>query len=143
MSPRPIHRTLLFWLGVPGLIFCLWAWIRSNFHGTVIIAQIPHRFFCQFTSAAGSLEYIFLTSEAGSAFGTLTYEQSSAIEPAWFPPAIVPTDPITDPFDAPEHYTLVAWWLITLVYTLLWTAAIFASRRRQRRLLENTPSLAS
>jgi hypothetical protein len=27
MQPRPIHRSLLFWLGLPGLLFLGWLWL--------------------------------------------------------------------------------------------------------------------
>lgn len=31
----PLHRSLIFWLGLPGLLFLLWAWVDSAFHVTV------------------------------------------------------------------------------------------------------------
>ncbi len=31
---RPFHRSLLFWLGLPGLLFLIWAWHDSQSHLT-------------------------------------------------------------------------------------------------------------
>jgi hypothetical protein len=41
MAPRPFYRSRLFWLGIPGLVFLLWAWwistrlyLSAGFSGT-------------------------------------------------------------------------------------------------------------
>ncbi len=30
MSPRPFYRSILFWLGIPGLIFLIWFWFPGT-----------------------------------------------------------------------------------------------------------------
>ena len=32
MTPRPFHRSRLFWLGLPGLIFLTWVWLGTRHH---------------------------------------------------------------------------------------------------------------
>jgi len=36
MTPPPIHRSRLFWLGVLGLVFLLWGWWHSTRYRTVL-----------------------------------------------------------------------------------------------------------
>ena len=40
---RPWYRSVLFWLGIPGLLFLLWAWWHSNsFHRAVFLSESSH-----------------------------------------------------------------------------------------------------
>jgi hypothetical protein len=50
MPLRPFYRSRLFWLGLPGLVFLLWAWVDSYWHvstaastGLVKVEGLPAR----------------------------------------------------------------------------------------------------
>ncbi|MEK7951624.1 hypothetical protein [Luteolibacter soli] len=136
MTPRPLHRSLLFWLGVPGLIFCLWAWTRSNSRQTTFMAEIPPICYAEFTSKAGFLEYLFLASEPGTSPQFLSYDDPLRLDPSWLPPAIAPEIHPKDPFDTNAHHTRIAWWFITLIYTLLWLAMNATWRHHKHRQMK-------
>lgn len=36
MNPRPFYRSRMFWFGLPGLLFLLWAWMDSIRYATSI-----------------------------------------------------------------------------------------------------------
>lgn len=40
MNPRPIFRSMSFWLGIPGLLFLLWTWHDSLTHDAGLIRRV-------------------------------------------------------------------------------------------------------
>lgn len=40
MKPKPFHRSMTFWLGLPGLLFLLWSWHDSMTHDAGIFRSI-------------------------------------------------------------------------------------------------------
>ncbi len=62
MTPRPFYRSRLFWLGLPGLVFLLWAWWLSTGHysgagfgggNNWVIGQMGGEVFAQWVSTSG------------------------------------------------------------------------------------------
>ncbi len=51
MTPRPFYRSRLFWLGLPGLVFLLWAWKGSVGWSKGLAWR--HNDFAAFTSTVG------------------------------------------------------------------------------------------
>jgi hypothetical protein len=166
---RQWYRSMLFWLGVPGLLFLLWVWRQSNLH-CVEIYWGP----CWFCSGQGDLlwhdsplpldlamkepgkrGWERIESSGGSEFfGTLTYEvtpppargdvTTRPIDPGescWFPPPRWQMR--QDPNGQDFRLRSIHYWLLTGGYAGVWLGGLAGWQRRKARLLNASASPSS
>jgi hypothetical protein len=158
---RHWYRSLLFWLGIPGLLFLVWAWWQSNHlwvdtflgpgwiwsgQGELLwqdstllsswVVNVPESGFTVLASSEGSSEK----------FGTLKVDMTAPtrfeiftgpVDPAerrWFPPPQWQADKAH--YD--QHFRLfsVPYWLITGAYAAVWLGMVAVWQRRKSRLLK-------
>jgi hypothetical protein len=155
---RPWYRSRLFWLGLPGLLFLLWAWVNSNFVRRTLFLPASTLNSTQgkllwWRSASDGTHDVLLdlrTSEVTVAtiepgdlffgrcvFPTLGDVDSEPVEPvdrSWFP---APRWQFVD-LTAATCYRLAVlpYWLLTAGYAALLTFGIHRWQRRKLRLLE-------
>jgi hypothetical protein len=140
MTPRPIHRSRLFWLGLPALIFLTWVWLGTR----------PHLAWAQKGTPAA---LVLLGTDSGTYRIAWTRRLSPTIrftstgfkkliatqEPApLFPTAF---SHLTDesPRTRRTSEIRIAHWLAVAIYLVLWltACALWQHRKRQRRLLDH------
>ena len=142
MTPRPLHRSRLFWLGLPALIFLAWVWLGTR----------PDFLWMQKGTPAA---LVLLGTDSGSYRLAWTRRLSPSVRftstslrkvidtqaPApLFPPAFSHrTD--ESPGIRRTSEIRIAHWLALAAYTLLWltTSALWQhhKRKRQRHLLDH------
>ena len=157
MMIRPWYRSRLFWLGLPGLVFLLWAWVNSNF--------VRHTVFLRdsaLNSTQGKLLWwgsdsdgtriVELDSRTGEVtigtlgagemfFGSCVFPvpgdvDSEPVEPgeqSWFP---APRWQFVD-LNAATWYRLIVlpYWLLTAGYAAILAFGLHRWQRRKLRLL--------
>ncbi|RYD33942.1 MAG: hypothetical protein EOP87_10105 [Verrucomicrobiaceae bacterium] len=140
MTSRSFHRSRLFWLGLPGLIFLAWVWLGTR----------PHFFWMQKGTPAA---IVLLGTDSGSyriawtrrlspqIHFTVTgiRSRSSTQDPApLFPPAF---SHLTDesPGIRRSSEVRIAHWLAVAIYLALWltTCALWQHRKHRCHLLES------
>jgi len=155
---RPWYRSRLFWLGLPGLLFLLWAWASSNFVRHILFlpgselnstqgkllwwasdsdgtydVQLDYRTSGVTVVTIGPGELYF----AGCVFLTTGDVESQSVEPGdqcWFPALRLQSVDL----NAATYYRLVAlpYWLLTAGYAALLASGIHRWQRRKVRLLK-------
>lgn len=142
---RPWYRSRLFWLGLPGLVFMLWAWLAKadqsfDFGHTAITGSGK-------TTARG------IGAGGGSVY-QITYrnDYDLGLQPGfqWSGFRESPDEPVTyiplRPFtfirktvDPGEYREIrLAWWVVISAYTVIWLGAVAGWQRRSCRELEQT-----
>jgi hypothetical protein len=162
---RPWYRSRLFWLGLPGLLFLLWAWVNSNFirhilflpDSTLDSTQGKLLWWASDSDGTHTVALDYRTSEVtvatldpgerfhsiGCSFFTTGDVASQPVEPGeecWFP---APRWQSAD-LNAATYYRLavVPYWLLAGGYAAMLAGGIHRWQRRKIRLLEAsiTPS---
>ena len=154
---RPWYRSRLFWLGVPGLLFLLWAWGDSNRLGRRVFLQpgwvysTHGKLLWYCVQSDGSLRVAISLRDATatpvSAPAILPKVRHSAplrrfftstvpvrvSERRWLPPVRW----TAERFNPRSSYYLlsVPYWLLTAGYASLWLAVLAGWQRRKARLL--------
>lgn len=153
---RPWHRSRLFWLGIPGLVFLLWAWGKSNVV-RVETSLRPGRacssqgklFWYRVEAdtdrlvtvdyAEGNLlvlpnEYIVTACCFPVPRGFTTTEPVLPDHRRWFPPPRWRAEQL----DALSYYRFVSlpYWLLTGGYAGVWLGGMGWWQRRKARLLK-------
>lgn len=155
--PRPVYRSRLFWLGLPGLVFLLWTWWDSGQHFSGVTRQRPSETL-EINVAAGRLcmvSYRDLDEGAGHPPAPVQYNvdrrvitasHEAGARPRQFdtPRAIerLTGSAEDDPFGV-SYETRgieVACWLLVLVYLFLWSTALLTWQRRKSRLFRLHPA---
>ena len=152
---RPWHRSRLFWLGIPGLLFLLWAWRSSNLtcHQLTLGSW-------QLTSTQGKALAWSMQADIGHDLW-LDYHTAEVFT-EWIAPNSPPRAPIIVPMAAaypipPDqqcwfpaakwqavdlnagtyHRLLVLpYWLLAGGYAVGWTGVMVAWQRRKARLVK-------
>lgn len=126
---RPWYRSLIFWLGVPGAPFIVWAWFRSMEGGTGFQWVGKGRSF--FLSHGGSTlrfgtDDASLKPERGFDLWDWSLEEIEDLR--WFPgPDFVRSA------EDPTLILLLPHWLGLLLYLAAWFGLMAAWRARVRR----------
>jgi hypothetical protein len=157
MMIHPWYRSRLFWLGLPGLVFLLWAWVNSNFvRHTVFLRDsalnsTQGKLLWWGSDSDGTHDVLldYRTGEvtvatigpgelymAGCVFLTTGDVDSEPVEPgeqSWFP---VPRWQFVD-LNAATWYRLIVlpYWLLTAGYAAILAFGLHRWQRRKLRLL--------
>jgi hypothetical protein len=159
MMIRPWYRSLLFWLGLPGLLFLLWAWGSSNsVHRTLFPSKSSH-----LNTAQGKVLWFSGQSDIGHDFTfdfrtgevavceivvppgmlrTITHFKPWAVsrrkvpaeDQVWFAPPRWQARDINH--DTRFRLVVVPYWLLTGGYAGLWLGCVGWNQRRKARLLK-------
>lgn len=150
---RPCYRSRLFWFGLPGLVFLLWAWGRSNSLSTHTTIQsgflrsshgklfwyapsetMKHPIQVDFREGDVEVLEQFFISMPGVRVpsGRTTIEPVPATERRWFPPLRWRSKSFGA--GASVRFLSLPYWLMTLGYTCLWLGAVAGWQRREARL---------
>jgi hypothetical protein len=151
---RPVHRSRLFWLGLPGLVFLIWTWWDSGQHFAGLTWQRRSETM-EINVAAGRLcmvSYRDLDEGAGQLPAPVQYNverrvitaslPDSGARPRQFdtPRAIecLTGSAEDDPFEVTYETRgiEVACWLLVLVYLFLWSTALLTWQCRKSRRLK-------
>lgn len=159
MKPKPLHRSLSFWLGLPGLLFLLWSWHDSMTHDAGIFRSIRARY-------SGSRAYTVVSddrighSRAGLVITLFEVEpgpdRTIKVEPPVLDRrAVLPEVMPSSPFPAFQAMNLrnysrempgnhvrnlfIPHWMILIAYGIAWGAAIFWRQARIRRAGQANP----
>ena len=152
--PRPWHRSRLFWLGLPGLLFLLWAWFLLDSYwlvrwtrpfGYTQVAYQTGAIFINhsFIDSPNSRIPVGIDPYLPSAQGFI--QQTGPVSRAhrnyftW-----PPSHRVANTFaNTPDHYTrriTIPFLLLVPLYLALWlTTLLLWQRRKHRHLLEKTP----
>ena len=137
---RPWYRSRLFWLGLPGLVFLLWAWlanVREDFHLNYLALSGPGEIKgWDVGSSLGSIYHSRLKSAYG--FGSRSKSKPGL---HFFHEALEPDEPTIyfsrRPFGTVHNgdyrEVWVAWWAIVLGYGITWSGALIGWQRRKAR----------
>jgi hypothetical protein len=157
---RPFYRSRLFWLGIPGLLFLLWAWRNSNVVRIEALVQPGWVW-----SSQGKLCWHEVDAATGAWEVTVDYREGTLsvrpkeefvivcgfaaprgfisrtpvmiAERRWFPPPRWEAVQL----DASSSYRLISlpYWLLTGSYLGLWLGGLSAWQRRKARLMKIAP----
>lgn len=130
MPHRPWYRSLLFWLGLPGAPFIVWAWVQSMASGRGMQWVGTGR---SFFLSHGASSLRFGTDDASRKaplHGFNEWEWDLAlIEPlAWFPPPALKRLP-----EYSEVVLLLPHWLGLGLYLAAWLGGLALWQARKRR----------
>ena len=156
---RPWYRSRLFWLGIPGLLFLLWAWVESNVVRLKALVQPGFVWSSQgklcwheVDAATGGWEVTvdyregtlsvsrqeeFVTACCfGTSRGFISRTPVMIAERRWFPPPRWEAVQL----DASSSYRLISlpYWLLTGGYAGVWLGGLAGWQRRKARLLKAT-----
>jgi hypothetical protein len=118
VTPRPFYRSRLFWLGLPGLVFLLWAWWLSTGHysgagfGGWVIGQMGGEVFARW-DADGRPDWV----EFGA--GHRDMKEGEAQEMKGMLPAVRELFPSYRIIFIPYFWPVLAYtatWLLTLAW---------------------------
>jgi hypothetical protein len=159
---RPWHRSRLFWLGLPGLVFLLWAWGESN---VVRLKTLVEPGWGWVWSSQGKLCWHDVNGDTSDWEVTVDYREGSLsvrpqeefviacgfpaprgyigrtpvmiAERRWFPPPRWEAVQL----DASSSCRLVSlpYWLLTGSYAGLWLGGLSGWQRRKARLMKIPP----
>jgi hypothetical protein len=150
---RPWYRSLLFWLGIPGLLFLLWLWFAMPFSaGSLALQTSGAHSFRVVNSIRGQMGLGHRRLPPGQSYSRWSFRLMSGAEiaEAFARNGVDIADQITliapvghvdvDSLDGRKTWW-VAHWVLVLVYGLGWSATMFFSQRRKARLLKATTAL--
>ena len=141
--PRPWHKSLLFHLALPGLLFLLWAWhdsmsqesgIEIRRHTVSPIRASISRDSLRHRNSA--VEIIVNHPSHGDRARTqldlIVLPRSPASGRTWWPAAEYARE---QEFDSPafSRSAIIPHWLLVLAYLLLWSLAFLYRHRRLKR----------
>lgn len=142
---KPLHRSMLFWLGLPGLVFLVWLWVDSFPRVSYVGYETSARRFV-LGNDMGVLYYTqsdlsaFLRGGPGRFAAEFSQPRSSTGHfPVTTVDYLLSRDLFAKPVDIKRStkpvsnlHTLeiqVAHWLAWLIYLLAWGAALYFRRR--------------
>ncbi|RYD81655.1 MAG: hypothetical protein EOP84_10660 [Verrucomicrobiaceae bacterium] len=157
--PRTVYHSLLFWLGMPGLLFLLWAWWKSN--AMRVEMNLEPEWLWSSQGKIGwhevgdpSGDWVFTVDYREGRLAVRPQEESGIVcgfgisrgfvsqrpvmfaERYWFPPPRWGAVQL----DASSSYRLISfpYWLSTGSYLGLWLGGLMRWQRRKARLLRTS-----
>lgn len=140
---RPWYRSRLFWLGLPGLAFLLWAWRDSSTFSSGLFRSGHLEVHCA-KQYLGAVEFSYFPAhwETGpKRFDTCRTEYERVVDERFpmvgaytFPEAVHAYHRPPSRFS--ERGIRIAHWLILTVYVLAWGGAVTGWQRRKSHLLK-------
>jgi hypothetical protein len=134
MTPRPFYRSTLFWLGLPGLLFLLWAWWVSYGHTSWAGFMGPRPWWIG--QAAG--EVVAAWNRRGSPelwnFAADYLEIPVSNPPGWHR---WPREPI---FRPGFRCVVIPYYAVILAYVTTWLLTLAWWQRRKSRLMKLHPA---
>lgn len=158
MNPKPLYRSMTLWLGLPGLLFIMWAWQDSvkNMAGIIRIASVTHPGISSFWEheriaqihSAVMIEYYTPEPKPGRVYARTPLEwvrRRITISPdprhlfrsfTWQsqPNAMGPDSGMV------RTVIILPHWMILLAYTGLWGGVIIWRARRHRHAAGPVPT---
>jgi hypothetical protein len=140
--PRPFYRSLLFYLGLPGLIFLLWAWADSMRYDSSVQARVqidtPGNMILlrQHLRNCDSWIWIEWLEPADPDHTAITrkgkwFVRETRPGTRWFHPISQLTSSVSDQLT--RRYLFIPHWLLILAYLALWSIALYWRHRRLKR----------
>lgn len=136
---RPFYRSLLFWFGLPGLVFLLWGWQDSGkavrtmtWNGRGAARQVDQW--------NGSIRVLYVADPAlyGGPMHRFSFHRSEM--PAAYrdkrrlgPLVFAPLFPS---LESPRAAPRISYWVVFFLYLMTWIVALAAWQRRKARLLK-------
>lgn len=145
---RPWYRSVLFWLGIPGLLFLLWGWLADPLAGSGVTVTVGNfRLTVGDWSRVGRISWeVYGSGGRLSAQGVRTssyrlekVQAQMARDLQVFAPAVryeVREDDSTPVGLRRIPQVRVAYWFLLLLYLLAWGALLAGWQRRKARLLK-------
>ena len=142
---RPWYRSRLFWLGIPGLVFLLWAWRDSSTRNSELFwsGRMKVHGVSQYLGSINLFHLLAPWDTGPKRFDVRRMEYPKVVDESYpqvasftFPQAIVVYK--RPPANFSERGIRVSHWLIALGYVLVWCLAVGLWQRRKARLLEAT-----
>lgn len=153
---RPWYRSVLFWLGIPGLLFLLWAWRSSNLTGHQLTlgsweltstqgkalawsmrSDLQYDFWLDYRTAEVFTEWIAPNSppRAGRIVPLVAAYPIPPGQQCWFPAARWQAKEINR--DARYRLVSLPYWLLAGIYVGLWLGGVVWNQLRKSRLLKH------
>ncbi|MCW1926642.1 hypothetical protein OKA05_29080 [Luteolibacter arcticus] len=139
MSPRPFHRSRLFWLGVLGSLFLIWVWWDSGAKGTMVQwgrGEKEHEVWLgdgvvgwQGTTHLDG--YSAGSDLTGHRYAMLNQDEEKAVR-FDFPPALSSEAETTETVRTKE--VEVALWVIVVCHAVAWLGMVLWWQRRKGRV---------
>lgn len=139
---RPFYCSRLFWLGIPGLLFLLLAWGRSNFSSTH--AWFPRAIYSwQAESVSGGVQWWHKESriipgpewDPPPRYSVWTNEVSPDHR-RWFKWPIWRKESYSELGQTHYRFHSLPYWLLTIGYTSFWLGGVVTWQRRKSRLFK-------
>ena len=136
---RPWYRSRLFWLGLPGLVFMLWAWGDSTRHvSSLSWASNVWGFYAR--TWGNSLELDLYHSVYPGMRSNLDFYRwplsrlSTPVEHPLFPAGVRFGTSHNASNGLTTRILVIALWLMITAYTAVWLGALACWQRRKARL---------
>jgi hypothetical protein len=139
----PLHRSLTLWLGLPGLLFLLWAWLDSmSFESGISIRKhsvSPNleslsrdSYFSSNSALTFVVGHLHHRGSVRTDHNIIVLPRTSSRGEVWWPTPGCHRD-----YDPATGYTSrwlrIPHWLLVLLYLLLWSLAFGWRHRRIKR----------
>jgi hypothetical protein len=141
---RPWYLSRLFWLGIPGLVFLLWAWLADpRPPASLTLTTSAYRLNLDSRKRQLMIQWEANRTD-GFVIGGRQGTPASGIPSArFFPPAVTHR---TLDFSAPPdrhrvNFLEIAYWFLLLLYLAAWGLPLLAWQRRRSRLLKASADL--
>ncbi|BCX49012.1 hypothetical protein HAHE_29200 [Haloferula helveola] len=139
VNPRPWWKSIVFWSGVPGLVFLAWAWCDSNRHFRSVIYYRKPLIHLLHGEGAVSLSVVEDGPAAVSSIkppvvgiypdGNSPYRPS----PTWFPSPSFESVGDEGRGIGTDTHVVIPYWMLTMGHLLFWAGLMEIRRRWIRR----------
>ena len=157
MLPRPLYRSRLFWLGVPGLAFLLWVWWDSGGYVSYVAYERGNEL-RQVEVSRGGVLWTYALDLKPTGHAAVRPLRSGRIELAKM--GVETTGRRLDFSEAFEsevrmvtvpafgvekevHTVRLALWVIVLGYAAMWLGGVFAWRWRKVRVMRRLTEMGA
>jgi hypothetical protein len=141
---RPWYRSRLFVLGIPGLLFLLWAWLADPHPPSSLTLTTPaHHLNLDSRQRQLVIQWEDNRTDGFVIGGRRGTAAAGTPSPRLFPPAVGHR---TLDFSAPPdrhrvNFLGIAYWFLLLLYLAAWGLLLLVWQRRRSRLLKASASL--
>ena len=144
-APKPFYRSRLFWLGLPGLVFLLWAGL--GFSGRAVDAGMRvHYYDINLAVSDGYLaaqyfDFTPIRHKQGSSPWVWRLEERIGESYSGSVFRVYPLSYNGEPGAITSYALEARFWFLTLLYLIAWFGILAAWQRRKARLLKATATL--